>query len=161
MILTKWQTPIQWAAGSCRQAATLRNEVDHLFNHALNRFLAANAAKDGEGQLSGWSPTLDLYDNHDSTVIKAELPGMKKEDINISLKDGVLTVSGERKEAKEFETSETYRSERLLGRFERAIRLPSQVEADKIKATYKDGVLTVVLPKAEAAKPKNIPVNIN
>ncbi len=149
MILTKWQLPNR----SCRPASTLQDELDQLFGQAFGRTR--------ESVLSGWSPALDLYDNAEKTVVKAELPGLKKEDINISLQDGVLTVSGERKEEKEFETAETYRSERLLGRFQRSIRLPSPVETDKIKATYTDGVLTVTLPKTEAAKPKNIPVNVN
>lgn len=154
MILTKWQgVPF-------RGATILRDEIDQLFGHALNRLASYNGTE-GEALMSGWSPALDLYDSHDNFVVKAELPGMKKEDINISLQDGVLTVAGERKDEKEFSTAETYRSERMLGRFQRTIRLPSQVNAEHIKATYKDGVLTVVLPKSEEAKPKQIPVHPN
>ena len=93
--------------------------------------------------------------------MQVELPGFKREDIQVSLQDGVLTISGERKEEKVSKESEVHRQERYYGKFARALTLPTAVAADKVKAAYKDGVLTVTLPKAEEAKPKQIDVNIN
>ena len=110
--------------------------------------------------LNGWLPTIDLFEDQDELVLKAEIPGMKKEDIDISLQGEVLTLSGERKEDAVFDKAESYRSERLLGRFQRTLTLPVSVDAKKVNATYRNGVLTVVLPKAEEAKPKQIEVKV-
>jgi HSP20 family protein len=108
--------------------------------------------------LSGWPPALDLHEDKDTLVVKVELPGMKKEDIEISLHDGCLSISGERKNEQKFEDAEVYRAERFVGRFQRTVTLPAPVAADKVKADYKDGVLTVTLPKTEEARPKQISV---
>ena len=86
---------------------------------------------------------------------------MKKEDINISLQDGSLSISGERHSEKKFENAEVYRAERFVGRFQRTVVLPTPIASDKVKAQYKDGVLTVTLPKSEEAKPKEIDVEVN
>src|SRR6266478_3574492 len=111
------------------------------------------------GQLfSGWSPALDLYQNNDNVIAVVELPGMRKEDIEISLHQGTLTINGERKsESSNGEKAE--RTERYIGKFRRSITLPARVDANKVSATYRDGILTVTLPKAEEAKPKQIQVN--
>jgi HSP20 family protein len=108
---------------------------------------------------SGWAPSLDLYQSNDNVVAVVELAGMRKEDIDISLHDGMLTISGERKqETGNDEKAE--RSERYIGKFRRSITLPTRVDASKVSATYKDGILTVTLPKAEEVKPKRIRVNV-
>jgi HSP20 family protein len=86
---------------------------------------------------------------------------MKKEDIDVSLHDGSLSISGERKSEEKVDEGEVYRSERFFGRFQRTVALPAAVDAGKIKAQYQDGVLTVTLPKAEEAKPKQIDVQVN
>ena len=109
----------------------------------------------------GWNPTLDVYEEKDEVVAKAELPGMKKEDLEISVQDGVLTISGERKEEEELKDAETYRSERFFGKFHRSLALPATVDPSKVKAAYKDGVLTVTLPKKEEAKPKTIDIEVS
>jgi HSP20 family protein len=111
------------------------------------------------GQLfTGWSPALDLYESGDHFVAVVELPGMRKEDIDISLHDGTLTISGERKrESNNGETAQ--RTERYVGAFRRSITLPTRVDASKVNVTYQDGVLKVTLPKAEEAKPKQIRVS--
>jgi len=109
---------------------------------------------------SGWMPALDVYEDKDNVVLKAEMPGMRKEDIDISLHEGVVTISGERKEETKKEGSDVYRSERFFGRFQRSFALPTSVNAEKVAASYKDGILTVTLPKAEEAKPKQIPINV-
>ena len=131
---------------------TLRDEIDRLFESPLAEF--ARSAQ----MLSGWAPVVDLFENKDSFVVKAELPGMKKEQIEISLHEGALLVSGERKREEKSKPGETYREERFYGKFHRSIALPKPVAADQVKATYKDGVLTVTLPKTEEVKPKQIEV---
>ena len=107
---------------------------------------------------SGWTPALDLYQDNDNVVPTVELPGMRKEDIDISLNDGVLTIAGERQNSLgEGENAE--RTERFSGKFRRSITLPSRVDAGKVSASYKDGILTVTLPKAEEAKPRQIQIS--
>jgi len=109
------------------------------------------------GQLfSGWSPALDLYQNNDNIIAVVELPGMRKEDIEISLHDGTLTIAGERRSATS--NGDVERSECYVGKFRRSITLPARVDANKVSATYRDGILTVTLPKADEAKPKQIQV---
>jgi len=111
------------------------------------------------GQLfTGWSPALDLYESGDNVVAVVELPGMRKEDIDISLHDGTLTISGERKR-ESTGGEKAQRTERYVGTFRRSIALPTRVDADKVTATYQDGILKVTLPKAEEAKPKQIQVS--
>jgi HSP20 family protein len=111
------------------------------------------------GQLfTGWSPALDLYESGDNVVAVVELPGMRKEDIDISLHDGTLTISGERKrESTNGEAAQ--RTERYVGTFRRSIALPTRVDASNVNATYENGILKVSLPKAEEAKPKQIKVS--
>jgi HSP20 family protein len=111
------------------------------------------------GQLfSAWSPALDLYQNADNVVAIVELPGMRREDIEISLHDGTLTIGGERRrDASNGDKAE--RTERYIGKFRRSVTLPTRVDANKVSATYRDGILTVTLPKAEEAKPKQISVS--
>jgi HSP20 family protein len=111
------------------------------------------------GQLfTGWSPALNLYQSTDNVVAVVELPGMRKEDIEISLHDGTLTISGERKrESNNGDKAE--RTERYVGSFRRSIALPTRVDANRVSAIYRDGILTVTLPKAEEVKPKQIQVS--
>jgi HSP20 family protein len=116
----------------------------------------------GEGvrgsEFFGWAPVVDLYEDHDQYVVKAELPGMKKEEMEISLHQGNLIISGERKSDSDNTNGETSRSERFFGRFQRALTLPKPVNSSNVTATYKDGILTVHLPKTEESKPKQIRV---
>jgi HSP20 family protein len=133
--------------------ATLRDEFNRLFDWTL-------PSRDS-GFFSGWTPALDVFDDKDHLVVKAELPGMKKDEIDISLHDGMLTISGERKSEHEVKEGQTFRSERYFGKFQRSVTLPTSVDASKVKATYKDGVLTIDLAKAEEAKPKQIAVSVS
>ncbi len=112
-----------------------------------------------EAPMTTWAPALDVHEDKDNFSIRVELPGMKREDIEVSLQDGALVISGERKEEKVHEGTEVHRQERFYGRFSRALTLPSAVAGDKVKAQYKDGILTVTLPKAEEATPKAITVS--
>ena len=154
MTLTRYQRPeLYW--NPARQLSNLRDELDRWFEDPFSGFGELT-----QPFLSGWMPAMDLYEDKDNFVLKAELPGMKKEDIDISLHEGVLTVSGERKREQTHEKEEAYRSERFFGRFHRTISLPRAVAADKVVAHYKDGMLSVTLPKSEEAKPKQIPISI-
>src|SRR5882724_810871 len=137
--------------------STLRDELDSFFE------LPFWSSFPRAGQLfTGWSPALDLYQNTDNIVAVVELPGMRKDDIEISLHDGTLTIGGERKKAQSDGNGESAtRTERFTGKFRRSITLPTRVDANKVNATYKDGILTVTLPKAEEAKPKQIQVNVS
>jgi len=100
-----------------------------------------------------------VHEDKDSFVIRTELPGLRREDIDVSLHDGAVIISGERKSEEVKEGVEVHRQERYFGKFQRALTLPAPVAGDKVKAQYKDGVLTVTLPKVEEAKPKQITVS--
>lgn len=109
--------------------------------------------------VGAWYPPVDIFDKGSEIVLKAELPGLKKEDIGINVEDNLLTVRGERKREEEVKEKGYFRTERSYGSFSRSFKLPATVAADKIDAAYKDGVLTITLPKAEEAKPRQIEVN--
>ena len=154
MSLIRYQIPSSVMWPSLNRWANLRDDLDTLLELP---FLTGAP----QTQLfTGWTPALDLYQNNDNVIAVVELPGMRKEDIEISLHDGTLTIAGERKgESSNGEKSE--RSERFIGKFRRSISLPTRVDSAKVNATYKDGILTVTLPKAEDAKPKQIQVNVS
>ncbi len=153
MSIIRYQVPQLSNWSSFDRLTSLRDEVNRLFDFSW-------PARDS-GLFSGWSPALDVFDDKDSVVVKVELPGLKKDEINISLHEGVLTVSGERKRETEKKEGESFRSERYFGKFQRSVTLPTTVDSNKVSASYKDGVLTVELPKAEEAKPKQIAVSVS
>jgi HSP20 family protein len=130
----------------------IRSEIDRIFDDPLSLVTAPT------GFFEGWTPAVDIYEDNDKFVVKAELPGMKKEEISVSLHGNTLTISGERKQEEQKKEGESYRSERFFGRFQRSITLPAPVDMNKIEASYKDGVLNITLPKSEEAKPKQIQV---
>ncbi|MBN3039481.1 MAG: Hsp20/alpha crystallin family protein [Candidatus Omnitrophica bacterium] len=105
-------------------------------------------------------PAVDIYEKGNSVVVKAEIPGVKSEELDIAVDDGLLTISGEKKQENEVKEKDYYRLESAYGRFERTIRLPSEVKAENAKATYKDGVLKVELPKSEESKKKKINIDV-
>jgi HSP20 family protein len=155
MSLIRYQTPDTSVWRSLDRFANLRDELNGLFEGPF----WPNDARQAQ-LFNGWTPAMDLYQTSDDIVAIVELPGMRKEDIEISLHDGMLTISGERKEEKA-EGEKAARSERFVGRFRRSISLPTRVDSNKVNATYRDGILTVTLPKAEEAKPKQIQVNVS
>jgi len=106
-------------------------------------------------------PSLDVYEEKDSVVVKAELPGMKKEDIEVNLTGENLTIKGEKKEEKEVKEDDYYRRERSYGSFLRSVDLPCEVKSGEIKASFKDGVLEIRMPKTEEAKKKAVAVKID
>ena len=155
MSLIRYQTPTSVMWPSLNRWANLRDDLDTLLDLPF-----WNTSSRQSQLFSGWTPALDLYQNNDNIVAVIELPGMRKEDIEISLQDGTLTISGERREERSTEDGAT-RTARYTGKFRRSITLPTRVDANKVNATYKDGILTVTLPKAEEAKPKQIQINLN
>jgi HSP20 family protein len=130
----------------------LRDQLSRLFEPSANR------APESFGD---WLPALDAFEDKDKYVVFLELPGLKKEDISVTVQDGVLTVSGERKREQDVTTGNVHRTERYYGKFTRSVSLPPTAKSDKVAATYKDGVLHVELPKAEEAKPKSIEVKVS
>lgn len=106
----------------------------------------------------GWMPALDVFEKEDKLVVKAELPGMKEEDIEVSVSGDTLNIKGEKKSESEVKEENYYRSERSYGSFFRSVPIPSTVDAKKIEANYEDGVLEVTLPKIATEKPKKVAV---
>src|SRR6266511_2829564 len=154
MKLTRQQASALWNWAP-DQLTSLREEINRLFDAPFSDWTQSTEL------FNGWTPALDLYEDKDNLIVKAELPGMRQEEIDISLHDGTLAISGERKQEDKHEDAEAYRSERFLGRFHRTLALPKPVQSEKAKATYQDGILTVTLPKTEEAKPKQIEVNVS
>lgn len=107
-----------------------------------------------------WAPTVDIVEDEKNYVIKAELPEVKKEDVHVRVENGVLTITGERKAEKEEKGKKYHRVERSYGSFARSFALPENVDAEKVSASYKDGLLTVTVAKSEKAQPKQIEVKI-
>ena len=155
MAPSSYQTPVLAPWSAADRWSDLRDDLNSFFE------LPFWSSFGRTGQLfSGWSPALDLYQSNHNVVAVVELPGMRKEEIEISLHDGTLTIRGERKrESSSGNGEKAERTERYIGRFRRSIALPTRVDAGKISATYRDGVLTVTLPKAEEVKPKQIQVS--
>jgi HSP20 family protein len=147
MAITRWR-PL-------RDLVSMQDEMNRLFDDFFGRPLVRAEWTEGV-----WSPIVDVSEDKDNVIVKAEMPGMKKEDVKISIQDNVLTLKGEKKQEKEEKDANYHRIERSYGSFSRSFTLPTSVKADKVKASYKDGVLNITLPKTEEAKPKEIPVSV-
>ena len=139
-------------SGQPMELNRIRSEINRLFEDPFS-LLSPDTSF-----FEGWTPAVDVHEDKDKFLVRAELPGMRKEDIDVSLDGNTLTISGERKEEREDKRGDTYRSERFFGRFQRTIALPSTVDANKIEAKYENGILNVTLPKTEEAKRKQIQV---
>jgi HSP20 family protein len=138
-----------------KEMVSLRDRMNMLFNDTLFR----PEPREDDVAMGLWYPSVDMFDKEDKIVIKAELPGLEKKDISVELKNGVLTLKGERKYDNEVKEENFYRRELSYGRFIRSFTLPAEVDADKITAEFKNGLLTVEVPKSEAHKPKQIAVH--
>ena len=149
MALIRWTDPF-------RDITNLQDRMNQLFGNFLER-----GAGREEGLGTGvWMPAVDIYETKDAICVRAELPGMGKEAIGVEVKDGVLTIRGERKFEKEIQEENYHRIERSYGTFHRSFTLPSSVDGEKVTARMKDGVLQVDLPKREQAKPKQIKIAV-
>lgn len=138
-----------------RDLERLQKEFDRLFDGTALRPFDGAWTREG-----GWTPALEVIDGKDKVRILAEIPGLRKEDLELSVEGGVLTLRGEKKEEARTEDDGVIRSERIYGAFQRALQLPDSVDADRIQAAYRDGVLEITLPKKENAKPKLINVKV-
>lgn len=134
---------------------SLRKEMDRLFDRFLEPVWPEMPEMPAMGE---WEPKLDVAESKDAVTVKAELPGVEQKDISVSLQEGMLTIKGEKQTEKEEKDQRYHRMERSYGAFFRSIRLPAAVDASKVTATFKDGVVTITLPKATEAKGTTIPV---
>jgi HSP20 family protein len=155
MTLIRWNQPERVIRSAWDRLPSLREEMDRLFDLSFNS-LATHTPF-----FSGWVPSVDVYVDKENVIVKTELPGVAKNDIEVSLEDGALLITAERKHETKDEGLTTCRAERGYGKVQRSVSLPTAVVVDQVKATYKDGILTVTLPKAPEAKPKHIEVKIS
>ena len=146
MTLTRWNP--------ANDFLTLHRYVDRMFNDFSPR-----KKTDADYESAVWSPVVDITENPDDYTLTFELPGIQKQDVKMNFADGTLTISGDRKEEALRKDATSHRMERLYGKFYRSFTFPTMVNAEKITAGYKDGILTVTVPKAEESKPKQIIIN--
>ena len=145
MAITRWDP--------FRDITTLQDRVNRLFGDSLARWSGPE-----EGTYGAWMPPVEIFEKEDNLVLRAELPGIAQKDIELHVENGTLTLRGEKRRDKEVKEDHLHRGERYYGAFMRTFSLPTSVDADRIRASYKDGVLEVILPKAETAKPKRIEI---
>jgi HSP20 family protein len=144
-----------------RELLDVEREFNRFFNTFGNRFGLRETSEADEYENAVWMPLTDISENKNSFILKLDLPGVSKEDVKISFSDGQLNISGERKQEKENKDSKYHRVERTYGKYFRSFTLPKQIKEDKIDAEFKDGQLTITVPKAEEIKPKEIPIKVN
>ena len=135
-----------------RELRSLQQDVNRLFSSSFDR-------SEGSGITSGaWNPSVDIFENKDSIVLEAELPGMTPDDVNISIENNVLTLHGERKFEKKSEGDNFHRVERSYGAFTRSFTLPPTVSSENVEAAFENGMLRLTLAKREEAKPRRIEI---
>lgn len=139
-----------------RNLFSFQNPIGRVFGDLLARY------EDGtDTAQTAWIPTVDVSETEQGFEIRAELPGVSQDDLNVTLTDNLLTIKGEKRQEAEVDGQSYHRAERRYGSFQRDFTLPRDVETDAIKADFKDGVLTLGIPKAETAKPTEIPISVN
>jgi len=148
MKLTRWEP--------FKEVLSLRDEIDRLFSEAFFR----PSITEVRGELRDWVPMVDIFEDSDHLLIKAELPEMDMKDIDLRIDNNTLTIKGERKLESEDKKENYQRIERVYGSFYRTFSLPSSVDVEKVKATYDKGVLRIDLPKREEVKPRAIPIEV-
>jgi HSP20 family protein len=144
--LTRWEP--------FREVGDIQHEVNRLFDSFFGRPAMVPAAE------RAWVPLCDMHETKDDLYVTLEVPGVREKDIQVAIIGDLLTVKGERKWEKELKDDSVYRVERIYGKFERTVPLPVPVQADKVTASYRDGVLEIKLPKAEEVRPKEIKIDI-
>ncbi len=153
MSLIRWK-PARDLASFPSDMVSLQREMNRVFDSFFS-------GADEPGLLNGtWAPAVDVAEGEESYTVKMELPGVNKDDVKITLESNVLTIRGDKKAENEVKEKNYHRTERSYGSFQRSFTLPTTVKNDRIDAVYKDGILTVTLPKAEEAKPKQIEVKV-
>jgi HSP20 family protein len=136
------------------------SSLQERMNRLMSDFRTRSPFGEEEMAQGAWIPAVDIYETKESIVLNVELPGVTKEDIALEVKDSTLTIKGEKKLEKNVKEENFHRLERSYGSFTRAFTLPSTVQQDKVKAKFRDGILEIMLPKAEEAKPKQIKVDV-
>lgn len=140
-----------------RELEDVSNRLNRLFGRALVKTEPASDIL----PLNDWIPTTDISETDTAYLIKAEIPGVNKEDVKVTLQDGMLTIRGERRQEKEEKDKKFHRIERSYGSFMRSFRMPEDADESAVKAEFKDGMLNVTLAKSEKAKPKAIEVSVS
>jgi len=135
-----------------REIIPINGEMEDLFDRFFGNITSMEPAK------KGWVPTVDIAETNDAIVVNAEIPGIEPENIGISLSGDILTIEGEKKQKNEEKEEKYYRMERNYGNFSRSVRIPVEIQSEKINAKYKNGTLKITLPKKEEAKPREIKV---
>jgi len=155
MAIIPWRPKESWW-DPFKDLEIIQNEMNRLFDSSLVRW-----GDRGTGLLDGvWGPAVDIYDSKDNIMVKADIPGMSKDEIDVSVRRDTLLIKGEKKQEKETKEEGFVRTERFYGAFSRAIRLPAEVDVAKVNASCKNGVLELVLPKKEEAKSKQLKIDI-
>jgi HSP20 family protein len=152
---------VRWNPG--RELATFPQDVLNIqreINKMFEGFLRGGLQEETSLFPSAWTPAVDVAEHDSEYVVKVELPGVNKDDVKIVMQDNILTVRGEKKQEAEKKESGYHRVERSYGSFQRSFTLPTSVRNDKIEANFRDGILSITLPKAEEAKPKQIEVKV-
>jgi len=136
-------------------------DIQHEMNRLFDNFLGRPTTGMSGTSARVWMPVVDMYETNDDLILNFELPGVPEKDISLSITGDVLTVKGERQFGHQVNGDNYVHTERVYGRFERSIRLPMRVEAGRVRATYRDGVLEVSLPKTEEVRPKEIKIDVS
>lgn len=147
-------TLVRWRP--MRDMLPFQREMARMFNEFFGEPTAVSDVFERD-----WVPAVDIFEKDDEVNLVAELPGLSKEDVDISIENGTLTLSGEKKRESEVEDDNYHRIERAYGRFQRSFSLPAAIDPKKVKAVFKDGVLTINLGKKEEAKPKKIEIEVS
>ena len=148
MALIRW-TPL-------RHMMSFRDEMDRVLDDFYGRMRPGSETYEGD-----WLPAMDMKETDNEMVASIELPGLSKDDIKVSVKNDMLTVSGEKRQEKVEDKDNVHRVERSYGYFKRSLALPVEVDSEKVKAAFKDGVLKITLPKTESKKIKEIPISVS
>ncbi|MCS7053622.1 MAG: Hsp20/alpha crystallin family protein [Ignavibacterium sp.] len=143
-----------------RELIELEKEFNRMFSALENRFGITRTKDNDEYENAVWMPLTDIYEDKDKYTLKLDLPGIKKEDVKISYANGQLSISGERVQEQEHKDAKCHRIERVFGKYYRSFNLPEHIKENEISAEFKDGQLTIVIPKAEEAKPKEIEIKV-
>jgi len=136
-------------------------EVSTRLNRIFGRSLARSESGNEMLAVADWAPSVDISETDSAYLIKGEIPGVKKEDVKVTVQDGMLTIQGERKQEKEEKGKKFHRVECSYGSFVRSFRVPDDADENKVKAEFKDGMINITLPKSEKAKPKAIEVSVS
>jgi HSP20 family protein len=148
MALVKWDP--------FRDVAELQNRINRIFDESFGR----SRELDDETSLQSWRPAVDIYEIDGGIVVAAELPGVVKENVSVEVKDEILTIKGERLANPKIKEDSYYRRERLYGPFKRSFTLHQNIQPDLIKATFKDGILEIEIPRPQKEQPKQITVKV-